>query len=66
MKYDSWDDFKFFIVGASIASGRSFWTGGTDTNKRLKDDQIVVVRSSNNRVARVRGVSNVASSDPDR
>lgn len=38
MKYDSFDDFFFFVVGASIASGRTFWAGkNTPTNKYLVD-----------------------------
>ena len=28
MKVDSWDDFRYFVMGASIASGRVFWVGG--------------------------------------
>ena len=36
MKVDSWDDFRYFVMGASIASGRVFWVGGNaDTNKKL-------------------------------
>lgn len=37
MKYDSWSDFKFFVVGASLAAGRSIWVGddGQD-NKYIK------------------------------
>lgn len=36
MKYDSYDDFKFFILGASITSGRVFWVGEEgNTNKSV-------------------------------
>lgn len=37
MKYDSYSDFIYFIMGASIASGRVFWVGDEgSTNKKIK------------------------------
>lgn len=36
MKYDSWDDYKWFILGAALTSSKVFWTGEGDSNKQLK------------------------------
>ena len=36
MKYDSWDDYKWFILGAALASSKIFWTGEGNSNKQLK------------------------------
>lgn len=33
MKYDSYEDYSCFIMGASIAASRVFWTGEGSTNK---------------------------------
>lgn len=39
LKYDSWDDFMYFVVGASLAAGRVFWVGSEgDSNKALKNE----------------------------
>lgn len=39
LKYDSWDDFMYFVVGASLAAGRVFWVGSEGgTNKALKNE----------------------------
>lgn len=38
MKYDSFDDVLYFIIGASIASGSVFWLGKEGRfNKELKE-----------------------------
>lgn len=43
MKYDSYNDFKYFIMGASIASGRMFWVGEEgSTNKGIKTDKEII------------------------
>lgn len=33
MKYDSYEEYSYFVLGASIAAGRVFWTKDGDTNK---------------------------------
>lgn len=38
MKYDSWDDYKWFLLGAALASSKVFWTGDGNSNKHLKTD----------------------------
>lgn len=39
LKYDSWDDYFYFVVGASLAAGRVFWVGSEgDSNKQLKNN----------------------------
>ena len=39
LKYDSWDDFMYFVVGASLAAGRVFWVGSEGaSNKALKNE----------------------------
>ena len=39
MKYDSYNDFRYFVMGASIASGRMFWVGEEgSTNKGIKNN----------------------------
>lgn len=54
MKYDSYNDYIYFIMGASIASGRGFWVGSEgDSNKNLKNTETIVSMSNNNRVARM-------------
>ena len=60
MKYDSWDDFFYFILGASIASGRSFWVGenGGSNKKSTKNSKgiqnIQASISKDGRVVRLR------------
>lgn len=52
MKYDSWDDFIYFIVGASIASGRVFWVGEDgNTNKGLSGTETSAKISRDGKVA---------------
>lgn len=52
LKYDSWDDFLYFIVGASIASGRVFWVGEDGkTNKGLNDTETSASISRDGNVA---------------
>ena len=57
MKYDSWTDFKYFVMGASIAAGRVFWVGeeGT-TNKHLdrSETEISTSISSDGKVGTVK------------
>lgn len=54
MKYDTWNDYFYFIVGASLASGRQFWTGDSDSgqNKKLVNsnvnNDINITKVSNN------------------
>lgn len=36
VKYDSFDDYFFFILGASIAAGRSIWVDKGASTKYLK------------------------------
>jgi hypothetical protein len=51
LKYDSYDDYIYFIMGASIASGRIFWVGEDGkTNKGLKDTDISTSLSRDGRV----------------
>ena len=35
MKYDSWDDYKWFLLGAALTSSKVFWTGEGNSNKQL-------------------------------
>ena len=54
MKYDSYDDYIYFIMGASIASGRVFWVGEDgNTNKGLKDTSILTSMSRDGRVVTI-------------
>lgn len=36
MKYDSWEDYKWFILGAALTSSKVFWTNKGNSNKQLK------------------------------
>ena len=39
LKYDSWDDFMYFVAGASLAAGRVFWVGSEGSStKALKNE----------------------------
>lgn len=61
MKYDSWDDFIYFIIGASIASGRVFWVGEDGkTNKGLNSTETSarISRDGNVATLSVRRVEN--------
>lgn len=40
MKFDSYDDYKYFILGASISSGRIFWSGEYGSNKGIKAEDV--------------------------
>ena len=52
MKYDSWDDYIYFIIGASIASGRMFWVGDDGkTNKGLYNTETSASISRDGKVA---------------
>lgn len=52
MKYDSWDDFIYFVIGASIASGRMFWVGDDGkTNKGLSNTETSAKISRDGKVA---------------
>lgn len=55
MKYDSYNDFMYFIMGASIASGRMFWVGEEgSTNKKIKSDsELISSVSKDGTVARL-------------
>lgn len=55
MKYDSYNDFMYFIIGASIASGRMFWVGEEgSTNKKIKSDsELISSVSKDGTVARL-------------
>lgn len=61
MKYDSWDDFLYFIIGASIASGRVFWVGEEgETNKYLNNTEtnLSISRDGNVATLSVRRLNN--------
>ena len=55
MKYDSYNDFMYFIMGASIASGRMFWVGEDgSTNKKIRSDsELISSVSKDGTVARL-------------
>ena len=55
MKYDSYNDFMYFIMGASIASGRMFWVGEEgSTNKKIRSDsELISSISKDGTVARL-------------
>ena len=55
MKYDSYNDFIYFIMGASIASGRMFWVGEDgSTNKKIRSDsELISSVSKDGTVARL-------------
>ena len=55
MKYDSYNDFIYFIMGASIASGRMFWVGEEgSTNKKIRSDsELISSVSKDGTVARL-------------
>lgn len=55
MKYDSYNDFMYFIIGASIASGRMFWVGEEgSTNKKIRSDsELISSVSKDGTVARL-------------
>lgn len=55
MKYDSYNDFMYFIMGASIASGRMFWVGEEgSTNKKIRSDsELISSVSKDGTVARL-------------
>lgn len=36
MKYDSWTDYKWFLLGAALTSSKVFWAGEGNSNKQLK------------------------------
>lgn len=36
MKYDSWSDYKWFLLGAALTSSKVFWTNEGNSNKQLK------------------------------
>ena len=36
MKYSSWDDYKWFVLGASLASSGVLWSGKGQSNKEIK------------------------------
>ena len=57
MKYDSWDDFFYFIMGASIASGRRFWVGeNAATNKwnEYSEESIETSKSKNGAIGKIK------------
>lgn len=61
LKYDSWDDFLYFIIGASIASGRVFWVGEDgETNKYLNNTEtnLSISRDGNVATLSVRRLNN--------
>ena len=35
MKYSSYDDYKWFLLGCAITAGEIFWKGEGSTNKGL-------------------------------
>jgi len=35
MKYESWDDYKWFLLGCALTSSKVFWSNTGDTNKEL-------------------------------
>lgn len=48
MKYDSYDEYFYFLLGASISSGREFWVGeNTETNKSIKNENTTVTLNNN-------------------
>lgn len=55
MKYDSYNDFIYFIMGASIASGRMFWVGEEgSTNKKIRSNsELISSVSKDGTVARL-------------
>ena len=55
MKYDSYNDFMYFIMGASIASGRMFWVGEKgSTNKKIRSNsELISSISKDGTVARL-------------
>ena len=55
MKYDSYNDFMYFIMGASIASGRMFWVGEEgSTNKKIRSNsELISSISKDGTVARL-------------
>ena len=55
MKYDSYNDFIYFIIGASISSGRMFWVGEEgSTNKKIRSDsELISSVSKDGTVARL-------------
>ena len=46
MKYDSWEDYKWFLLGVAITSGAAVWKKNGESNKKLKasvsDDESVI------------------------
>lgn len=38
MKYDSWSDYKWFVLGAALTSSKIFWEGTGESNKQIKND----------------------------
>lgn len=48
MKYDSWDDYFYFIIGLSVSSGRNFWVGGTENSNISFNENSVTVNINNN------------------
>ncbi len=36
MKYDSWGDYKWFLLGAALTSSKVLWTNEGNSNKGLK------------------------------
>ena len=55
MKYNSYNDFMYFIMGASIASGRMFWVGEEgSTNKKIRSNsELISSVSKDGTVARL-------------
>lgn len=54
MKYDTWEDFRFFILGASIAAGRTFWTNTGESNKSTKVKSATVSKIKGGQIARLK------------